>query len=150
MLRQLQLADKEKMLELVNKTQMFEAEEVSFIADTFEGESSEAIWFGQFDDELMTGVAYCVPMEMTNATWNVLMLLVDPEHHRSGIGRNLMQLMESTLTQQGQRLLIVETSSTDDFQTARSFYSAIGYAQQGAIEHYYDDNDHKITFIKRL
>ncbi|EPM7999735.1 GNAT family N-acetyltransferase [Vibrio vulnificus] len=150
MLRQLQLADKEKMLELVNKTQMFEAEEVSFIADTFEAESSEAIWFGKFDDELMIGVAYCVPMEMTNATWNVLMLLVDPEHHRSGIGRALMQLMESTLIKQGQRLLIVETSSTDDFQTARSFYSAIGYAQQGAIEHYYDDNDHKITFIKRL
>ncbi|WP_408688935.1 GNAT family N-acetyltransferase [Vibrio sp. TBV020] len=78
------------------------------------------------------------------------MLLVDPEYHRSRIGRDLMQLMESTLTKQGQRLLIVETSSTDDFQTARSFYSAIGYAQQGAIEHYYDDNDHKITFIKRL
>jgi len=150
MLRQLQLTDKEKMLELVNKTQMFEAEEVSFIADTFEAESSDAIWFGKFDDELMTGVAYCVPMEMTNATWNVLMLLVDPEHHRSGIGRDLMQLMESTLTKQGQRLLIVETSSTDDFQTARSFYSAIGYTQQGTIEHYYDDDDHKITFTKKL
>ncbi|GAL35309.1 histone acetyltransferase HPA2 and related acetyltransferases [Vibrio maritimus] len=150
MLRLLQLTDKEKMLELVNKTQMFEAEELSFIADTFEEESSEAIWFGKFDNELMIGVAYCLPMEMTNATWNVLMLLVDPKHHRSGIGRDLMQLMESTLTKQGQRLLIVETSSTDDFQTARSFYSAIGYAQQGAIEHYYDDNDHKITFIKRL
>ncbi|WP_158264525.1 GNAT family N-acetyltransferase [Photobacterium rosenbergii] len=150
MLRQLQLTDKAKMLELVNKTQIFAPEEVSFIADTFEGESSEAVWFGKFEGERMIGVAYCVPMEMTNATWNVLMLLVDPEHHRRGIGKELMQLMESTLTQKGQRLLIVETSSTDDFRTARSFYRAIGYAQQGAIEHYYDDDDHKITFIKRL
>ncbi|MFM2591252.1 GNAT family N-acetyltransferase [Vibrio sp. TBV020] len=115
-----------------------------------ERESSEAIWFGKFENELMTGVAYCEPMEMTNVTWNVLMLLVDPEHHRRGIGKDLMQLMESTLTKQEQRLLIVETSSTDDFQTARTFYSAIGYAQQGAVEHYYDDNDHKITFIKKL
>ncbi|MGU3163646.1 GNAT family N-acetyltransferase [Vibrio cholerae] len=150
MLRQLQLADKAKMLALVTKTQMFEAEEILFIADSFEANTNGAIWFGSFDNEQMTGVAYCVPMEMTNETWNVLMLLVDPDLHRSGIGKALMRLMESTLTEQGKRLLIVETSSTDDFQTARAFYHAIGYSKQGTIEHYYDNDDHKITFTKKL
>ncbi|KXF82909.1 GNAT family N-acetyltransferase [Enterovibrio coralii] len=150
MLRLLNPADKAEMLALVAKTQMFEKEEVSFISDTFENSSGEAIWFGAFQNEQMAGIAYCVPMEMTNETWNVLMLLVDPEHHRKGIGKALMHLMEDTLSAQGKRLLIVETSSTEDFQTARSFYEAIGYSKQGTIEHYYDDNDHKVTFTKRL
>ncbi len=151
MLRQLNLADKEKMLSLISDSGMFAEEEVSYMAETFEATQDSALWFGAFNqEEQMTGVAYCVEMEMTNATWNVLMLCVHPEYHRQGIGKALMVLMEQTLQQQSQRLLIVETSSTDDFATARQFYSAIGYEQQGTIKHYYDQNDHKETFIKLL
>ncbi|WP_047049754.1 GNAT family N-acetyltransferase [Vibrio mexicanus] len=127
MLRQLQAADKDKMLTLVSNTQMFEADEIAYIAESFDETKSEAIWFGKFADDQMIGVAYCVPMEMTNRTWNVLMLLVDLKFHRQGIGKALMNLMEQTLAEQGQRLLIVETSSTEDFQTARAFYHGIGY-----------------------
>ena len=150
MQRQLQSADKGKMLELVNRTQMFELDEVSFISDTFDNSSNNALWFGDFDNEQMVGVAYCEPMAMTNATWNVLMLLVDEKYHRRGIGKNLMQLMENTLTLEGQRLIIVETSSKEEFKIARAFYDAIGYSKQGVIHDYYDDNDHKVTFIKKL
>ncbi len=150
MFRLLQATDKEQMLTLVTHSQMFSEDEQAFIADTFDNVNEQAIWFGAFDGEVMTGVAYCMPEEMTNATWNVLMLLVHPEHHSKGIGKGLMRLMEQTLSEQSQRLLLVETSSTDDFTTARAFYNAIGYSQQGVIEHYYDDNDHKVTFIKKL
>ncbi len=150
MLRQLKSDDKAAMLSLVANSAMFSDDEVAYIADSFQSEQDGAIWFGSFNADQMNGVAYCVPMEMTNSTWNVLMLLVHPEHHRKGIGKALMQLMEQTLIEQSQRLLIVETSSTDDFETARNFYRGIGYSEQGAIEHYYDNNDHKITFTRLL
>lgn len=150
MLKQLEATNNKQLLELVRHSNMFSDDEIDYIVEAFESNQNDAIWFGSFNGKQMTGVAYCVPMEMTNATWNVLMLLVHPEHHRQGIGKSLMQLMEQTLAAQSQRLLIVETSSTNEFEVARAFYTGIGYIKQGIIENYYDDHDHKVTFTKTL
>ena len=150
-IRKLTKEDKPSISALMSSTQMFQDEEIAFVIETFDGNYNTAIWFGSFDaNNKMNGVAYCVPMKMTNSTWNVLMLLVSPEYHRSGIGKSLMRHIEKTLSDQSQRLLVVETSSTDDFDIARKFYSAIGYSKQGVIEHYYDENDHKVIFTKKL
>ncbi len=150
MIRKLNSADKASILSLAKKSQMFEAEEIDYIGESFDNSQQSTLWFGAFEGESMIGVAYCEPMEMTNKTWNVLMLLVDPENHRKGIGKALMSLMEETLSEQSQRLLLVETSSQPDFEVARNFYRAIGYLEWGVIEHYYDQGDHKLTFTKAL
>ena len=150
MLQQLTMEHKPAMLALVAATAMFSEEEIAYIADSFDQSQGSAIWLGAFDQEQMVGVAYSVPAEMTHGTWNVLMLLVHPEQQRKGVGNALMQLMAKMLQQQKQRLLIVETSSTDAFQQARDFYTAIGYSQQGTVEHYYDNDDHKVTFSNKL
>ena len=144
------LRDKDALLSLVASAQMFSEEEQLVIADTFVPLDHQTLWFGSYLEDKMIGVAYCYPMEMTNRTWNVLMLLVHPDFHRQGIGRDLMVLTEKTLSERQERLLLVETSSTDAFDGARSFYQALGYDQQGLIHNYYDDNDHKVTFTKRL
>ncbi len=78
MIRTLQTNDKASVLSLVTGSGMFSAEEASYIATTFDQSQESAIWFAAFEQDSMTGVAYCMPMEMTNSTWNVLMLLVHP------------------------------------------------------------------------
>ncbi len=65
------------------------------------------------------------PKPMTNGTWNVLMLLVDRDRQRQGHGSALMSYIEQTLRDRGERLLIVETSSLDEFEPARKFYSTL-------------------------
>lgn len=151
LIRELNNQDKPEISLLMSSTQIFQDEEIAHVTEIFDGNRDAAIWFGSFDsDNNMNGVAYCVPVEMTNKTWNVLMLLVHPEYHRCGIGKSLMNRIEKTLSDESQRLLIVETSSSDGFDIARKFYSAIGFSQQGVIENYYDENDHKVTFAKKL
>ncbi len=150
MIRTLQPDDKASVIALVHASGMFSEDEADFIATIYDQGQTSAIWFGAFEQDTMTGVAYCMPMEMTNRTWNVLMLLVHPEHHRQGIGQALMRLMEQTLADQSQRLLMVETSSGEEFETARQFYRAIGYQRQGTVEDQDDDGDDKLTFTRKL
>lgn len=150
MLERLQIEHKTALLALIAATEIFTQEEIDYVGNTFEQSQEYAIWLGAFDGDMMTGVAYCAPIEMTNAAWNVLMLMVHPDYQRQGIGKALMAKIASMLQDLEQRLLIVETSSTDNFQYARDFYQAIGYVQQGTIADYYDSDDHKVTYSKLL
>ena len=87
---------------------------------------------------------------MASGTWNVLMLLVDPDRHASGHGRALMERIEERLRDQGERLLIVETSSLDGFERAREFYPKRGFGEEARIRDFYASGDDKIVFRKAL
>ena len=47
-------------------------------------------------------------------------------------------------------MLIVETSSTDDYQAARRFYAREGFDQEARIREFYGPGDDKVMFWKSL
>ena len=76
---------------------------------------------------------------------------VEPNHgYPQGFGRALTQAVEKTLADEGERLLIVETSGTEDFAQARAFYEKCGYEKEAQIRDFYADGDDKIIFRKKL
>jgi ribosomal protein S18 acetylase RimI-like enzyme len=48
------------------------------------------------------------------------------------------------------RLLIVETSSSPEYEPARRFYESHGYRRQATVEDFYDEGDHLVLYSKRL
>ncbi len=115
----------------------------------FLGESNNQRWI-VFDDTEIQGVAYYVREIIAEGTWNVLMIAVDPPSHGRGIGSALMGFVENELTCQGERVLLVETSGTTDFQRTRGFYDMLGYEREARIRDYYAAGDDKIIFRKAL
>ena len=103
-----------------------------------------------YDDSRVQGVAYCAPETMTNGTWNLLLIAVHSDQQGLGFGKQLMSFVEDTLKTMGVRVLLVETSGTDDFARTRSFYENIGYTSEARIRDYYDAGDDKIVFRKAL
>lgn len=61
-----------------------------------------------------------------------------------------MRHIEQTLTNQGERVLIAETSSLPELEKARNFYLRQGYDQEACIREFYKAGDDKITFRKAL
>jgi GNAT superfamily N-acetyltransferase len=65
------------------------------------------------------------------ASAEIYWLAVDPDHHRRGIGRALIETVERWLTQQNVRFLFVMTLHPDDpyepYQRTRAFYQSIGF-----------------------
>ena len=118
-------------------------------AGHFAGDTITHRWIVFYDGKVKAA-AYYVPEPLTDGTWNVLMIAVDPDMHGAGIGTQLMHFIERELTGEGVRILLVETSGALDFKRTRGFYDRLGYEREARIREYYAVGDDKIIFRKRL
>ncbi len=96
------------------------------------------------------GLCYAVPEALTDRTWNMLALAVHPQFQRRGFGRSLVRGMEQALASRGIRLLIVDTSGSQDFTGTREFNKDLGYANEARIRNFWAEGDDKIIFTKAL
>lgn len=101
-------------------------------------------------DGVAVGVAYCAPAPATDGTWYLTMIAVQPEYQGAGRGAALMAHIETELRAAGQRLLLVETSGTPEFERTRAFYLHCGYVQEARIRDYYEAGHDMVLFAKSL
>jgi len=127
---------------------LFDEVGITLIEDRFQTDGT-AIWILAETEETI-GVVYGDVEALTDQTWNALMLIVAPEAQSKGVGRLLMDAFERTIGERAARILLVETSSDENFEVARTFYRKLGFREESRIEAYYADGHDKITFWKRL
>ena len=123
---------------------------ISFEIQADGADELHEFWLVHDDGDGAVAVAYSAPERMTAGTWNALLLAVRPDHQGKGIGAALMAHIETLLAAHGERVLLVETSGTADFERTRRFYAHIGYEREARIREYYDAGDDKIVFRKAL
>jgi ribosomal protein S18 acetylase RimI-like enzyme len=87
---------------------------------------------------------------MTAGTWNLYLIAVHPDRQRQGRGKALIAHVEQLLAARGERVLLVETSGTEDFEYVRVFYRHSGYEEEARIRDFYADGVDKIVFRKKL
>jgi ribosomal protein S18 acetylase RimI-like enzyme len=96
------------------------------------------------------GVAYYTPVKATDRVWELLMIAVHPDFQGRGQGAALMSQVESTLREQGQRMIIVQTSGQPSYALTRLFYTKLGYEQEARVRDYYTAGEDMILFRKLL
>lgn len=152
MVRPLAVADSPAILTFIASMDMFEENEIDEIRKRLDEHiynDEHAIWYIHGKDEV-EGVAYCIPEPMTSGTWNLLMLLVGRDRQRKGVGKSLVEAVEQAVVTRAGRLLIVETSSGDDYAGAKRFYAKCGFEQVARIPDFYAFACDKIVFSKHL
>ena len=60
----------------------------------------------------------------------------------------MMHYIENQLRQQGNRILIVETSGRPEFAMTRTFYVTCGYIQQAILPEFHKAGDDQVIFWK--
>jgi ribosomal protein S18 acetylase RimI-like enzyme len=90
------------------------------------------------------------PISGTVRRWELYWIAVAPGVLRSGLARRLQQAAEDAVRAKGGVYLIAETSSRADYEPARRFYAAQGYALLAEIPDWHDDGDGLVIFGKRL
>ena len=101
----------------------------------------------------VVGAAYYAPEPFADRLWNLYFLAVHPGEHRKGIGTLLISHVEKSLRKAGSqvaRVLIVETSSADGYQSARNFYERKDFHFEARVREFYGPGDHKIVYWKSL
>ncbi len=120
------------------------------MADYLNNPESGDYWFTATENDQPISIGYCAPEQLTEGTYNLLALGVKNDIQSKGIGSKMMDYIEGILTEAGHRILIVETSSTEAFQSSRKFYEKHSYTQEAVIRDFWSDGDDKVVYWKKL
>jgi ribosomal protein S18 acetylase RimI-like enzyme len=86
----------------------------------------------------------------TDRTYDLYWIAVHPEFQGGGGGSLLLEEVERRLRQREARLLVVETSSRNDYAPTRRFYESRGYSQSARLSDFYAPGDDRFVYTKRL
>ncbi len=88
--------------------------------------------------------------DMTEHTWDLFWVCVDPTLQKKGTGRILMTWAEAQMRKEGCRVVIVETAGRPQYEPTRAFYWRIGYQEEARIKDFYADGDDLVIFTKHF
>jgi GNAT superfamily N-acetyltransferase len=148
-IRTAQRSDLAAMKAVVEANELFPGDMLDDMIEPFLAGADGAFWL-VFDETVVSGIAYCSPEMMTDGTWNLLLIAVDPRVQGFGVGTALVKAVERRLSQVGARILLVETSGQESFARSRRFYARCGFVEEARIRAFYAVGDDKIVFWKAL
>jgi aminoglycoside 6'-N-acetyltransferase I len=94
---------------------------------------------------------YCTGKRpLTDGTYDLYWIVVDPDAQGTGIGKKLLKHAEDLIIEKKGRWLLAETSSKDNYHATRSFYEKSSYKIVAQINDFYSINDHLIVFGKNF
>lgn len=100
-------------------------------------------------DQLMGYICYG-PSPMTQGTFDLYWIVVDPNFQGQGIGSKLLDFLEKVLKEMDGRMILVETSSIPEYEGTQRFYLQKGFKEVARVPDYYSPGNDRITFCKRL
>jgi len=99
------------------------------------------------------GAAYYASEPFSGRMWNLYFISVSPDRQGAGIGGALIGRVEAQLRERGPdaaQVLIVKTSSTDQYARTRTFYPKRGFVEEARVRRFYGPDDNNVVFWKSL
>lgn len=147
----LQPAHRHDIENIVRATGVFNEDEVGVALELFDAGASEGYELvGAFLDGRLVGYACYGATPATDRTYDLYWIAVHPDAQGSGAGSALIAEVERRLAQARARMLVVETSSRDDYAATRRFYDRHGYAEAARLRDFYAPGDDRVVLSKRL
>lgn len=149
-MRDLSRDDFSALSAVLEGTGLFPSEMLPEMAQPYLDGTAEHLWIVAAQDDAVIGFAYVEPERMTEGTHNLLAMAVLPERQGSGVGHALVREVERRLAAAGGRVLLVETSTLDQYTATRSFYERQDFEREATIRDFYAEGEGKVVFWKRL
>jgi ribosomal protein S18 acetylase RimI-like enzyme len=153
-IRELERNDVEPLRKILQATNVFREEEVGVAVELMEGtlgKTEDYIQRAVVDDEGSVQGYYCVgPTPMTQSTFDLYWIAVNPDYHGKGVGYQLLNDCEQTVRSMNGTLIVVETSSLPKYAATRKFYLRNNYLETARIRDYYGQGDDLMIYTKHL
>lgn len=103
-------------------------------------------------DEINHAVGFICfgPTPLTDGTFDLYWIAVDPVYEGKGVGTLLLESMETMVKNTRGRMIIIETSSGQEYSLTRKFYLKNNYLLAETIKDFYHLGEDRVTFIKRF
>ncbi len=137
--------------QVLDSIELFPSEMLdNMIFDYLNNPETEEIWFTASENSRPISIGFCAPEKLTVGTYNLYAIGVRRDIQGKGIGSKMMAYIEDYLKEKGGRILIVDTSGTDDFRKTRMFYEKLNYSQEAVIRDFWKEGDDKVVFWKKF
>jgi ribosomal protein S18 acetylase RimI-like enzyme len=90
------------------------------------------------------------PVPLTKGSYDIYWIATHPDSQGKGFGSSLIAHVENRIEAEKGRLLFMETSSKESYESTVRFYRRLGFTQTSRIRDFYDVGDDKLIFVKRL
>ncbi len=154
--RPLRSEDREPLRRILETTGVFTGEEIVVAQELMDdalarGEGGDyEIAVAPDEDGAVVGF-YCIgATPLTEGTYDLYWIAVDPAAQHRGVGAFLLRHAETAIRARGGRLLVAETSSLPHYANTRAFYQKHGYRELARISDYYRPGDDLIVYGKYL
>lgn len=142
------------MVAIAVEAEMFPQDGIDFLIAHgnawFDGGCKGGAWIVDEANDELNAVAFYEPRDATDRVWYLTMIAVSPRVQGRGRGAAMLDWIEDELRRKDQRLLLVETSSTAQYDRARAFYAKAGYAEVARVADYFEDGDDMVLLRKDL
>jgi ribosomal protein S18 acetylase RimI-like enzyme len=141
----------EEYITIAEKTGVFKASEIKVLReildDTFRYQEQNYFLIDEKKDDIIIGFVIFGKNSLTEFTWDIYWLVVDPDFERQGIGGRLLdRIVLFTQCRHSRFILRVETSSSGKYRRARCFYTRKGFIPAGRIPDFYAVNDDLLVY----
>jgi ribosomal protein S18 acetylase RimI-like enzyme len=87
---------------------------------------------------------------MTQGTFDLYWIAVDPDFQKHGIGSTLLVSLEEMVRAKGGRMILADTSTIPHYEKTQRFYLKNGFQEVARVPDYYRPGNDRITFCKKL
>jgi len=138
--------DRQGILAVTANIDIFSDEEKDTVRELWDDCESGYNFLVAREGERLLGYSCFGERALTEGTYDLFWIAVDPSARRLGAGKALMRATESEVQKRGGRLLVVETSGLDKYESTRTFYDAAGYEKEAVIRDFYKPGDDLVIF----
>lgn len=153
LLRDLQASDRQALYNLLVGTGSFHGHEVAVAMELIDdriakGTASDYFFLVAEEDGKILGYCCHGRIPCTQASFDLYWIAVDRNLHGKGVGKRLMQAMESDIKKHGGTRVYIETSGRPDYIATRKFYEACAYTVVSTIPDFYAPGDDRLTYAR--
>ena len=148
--------DRARLLSMLIKARAFTSEEIDVAMELIDIvlkdpiQEEYQIYCMVDDQDQAIGYICYGSTPMTQGTFDLYWIAVDPDFQEQGVGSKLLRFLEEMVKAEGGRLILADTSTIPHYEKTQNFYLKNGYKEMARIPDYYHPGNDRITFCRRL
>ena len=148
--------DRASLLSMLIKTRSFTSAEIDVAMELIDIvlkdqiQKDYQIYCMVDDQDQAIGYLCYGPTPMTQGTFDLYWIAVDPDFQEQGVGSKLLSFLEEVVKAEGGRLILADTSTIPHYEKTQKFYLKNGFQEVARVLDYYHPGNDRITFCRRL
>jgi len=102
------------------------------------------------DQDQPAGYICYGPTPMTQGTFDLYWIVVNPNVQGKGIASKLLDFLQEVVREKEGRMILADTSTIPQYEKTRQFYLRNGFQEVAKVPDYYYPGNDRVTFCKRI